>query len=166
VLDSILPVFEENIKISFSDKQAFFWDNQIQMSITLIEGQFPLVEQIVPKDGKLTATILVPELLSACKQVLLFTGGDWNPATLNFDNGICEISSSQDQSGDSIIQIAGRINENIKTALNTQTLIEFLNTVSENSAVEIYTKLPVTPIVFKIPEKENYLCIAMPIHLG
>lgn len=165
-LSGILNLFNESVKLAFDDRSAFFWDDQVKVSILTIAEKFPDVEQLLRKTETPTATFLTSELARGCKQALLFVAERaYNPITLKFKEGLCEILSISDEIGDGVIQVPGRINTEIEVALNAKNLDKFLSVIDSNS-VDIFLKSATSSIIFKIQGNENYVWIVMPIYLG
>lgn len=162
-LSSIVDLFD-TVKMAFDDKNAYFCDDQTKVIIATFSEKFPDIDQILWKTESPTATFLSQELARGCKQALLFASGDYNPITLNFKDGLCEISSTSQEIGDGLIEVPGKINAEIEVDLNAKKVIDFLSAVGDN-AVEIYVKNATSPVIFKVPNYENYVWVVMPIHI-
>lgn len=168
-LNNILGFFSENVKIALDDKNIFFSDNQTQVAVLTDTGQFPNINQIVEqtKEHKLTGTFLAENMIQGCKHAMLFVRDhSYHPVSMSFKNGICEMSAVADQTGDGLIQVPGKLEDETEAEINldAQKLFDFLSVIS-GKPFEIYLKNAVSPIVCKVPSFENYVWIVMPIHV-
>jgi len=154
--------------------QVLFHNGDVELISSLIEGQYPDFDNIIPKSHKLRATIKTDELILACKSALVFARDSGGTIRLKFVRGsdgapgTLTISAQAAETGDNAIAMditsEGELAE-IEIGMNVNFLKDTLNAArTETVAVEIISA--VSPVVVRPIGRDNSLHIIMPQHFG
>ena len=169
--DKEAPVF-----ITFSEGQIFIdFDNTFVFS-RVIDGKYPNYEVAIPKSSDIKLLVEKNVFKNAIKRALIMAMDKETPDLLKVD--ISNTSSDSDFQGsikimtnsvdvgdaDEVIYIKEMEGESLSLAFNGKYLLEILNLLSDDF-LWILLSTPLTPVIIKSLEKENYTFIVMPVRL-
>jgi DNA polymerase III subunit beta len=158
---------EENISLNINKKsnQLVFTLGETEVISQLIGGEYPDFERIVPKSGKITATLDSKEFLQAVKISSIFAKESANIIKLKFSKNSLEITSNTSQVGTNKNTISAEVEGGeIEVAFNFRYLLEFLNTVKEET-LEVKMESNLSPVLFEYLEDKDFCHIIMPVKL-
>jgi len=152
--------------------QVIFHTKDVELVSQLIEGSFPDLEQLIPRQHNTRAVLSTSSFLKACKQAEIFAregshiarinvqpGGDMQP-------GQVEISGQSEETGFNQTMIDATIEGSPQLiAFNVRFLREVLDVIkTPNVAME--TTGDTSPGVVRPVGEEHFLHVIMPMHLG
>lgn len=152
--------------------QVIFHTKDVELVSQLIEGSFPDLEQLIPRQHNTRAVLSTSSFLKACKQAEIFAregshiarinvqpGGDMQP-------GQVEISGQSEETGFNQTVIDATIEGSPQLiAFNVRFLREVLDVIkTPNVAME--TTGDTSPGVVRPVGEEQFLHVIMPMHLG
>ncbi|HSF83504.1 MAG TPA: DNA polymerase III subunit beta [Anaerolineales bacterium] len=152
--------------------QVIFHMKNAELVSQLIEGAFPDLEQLIPRNYKTRAVLSTSSFLKACKQAEIFAREGSHIARVNIldggemEPGQVEISGQSEETGFNQTVIDATI-EGLPQliAFNVRFLREVLDVVkTPNVAIE--TTSDTSPGVIKPVGETNFLHVIMPMHLG
>lgn len=142
ILDSI--VFAENVTVSKNDAFARITDNETELYIKIIEGDWPQYDRLFPTEIKTTLTIAKTELVAALENVKIITTDNKDGITkLAINENI--LLSYKDQ-----IQVdleAAAAGENLEIWFNPDYMLEALKEVNNNGIMKITFTSPSHPFI-------------------
>jgi DNA polymerase III subunit beta len=152
--------------------QVIFHLKDIELASQLIDGNYPDLEQVIPRASQTRTVLSTLAFLKACKQAEIFAregshiakvtitpGGDIKPGTV-------EISGQSEETGSNQTVIDANIEGNaLIIAFNVRFLREVLDVIKTPNVV-IETNVETTPGVLRPVGEENFLHVIMPMHLG
>lgn len=152
--------------------QVIFHTKNIELVSQLIEGSFPDLEQLVPKNYNTRAVLPTQGFLKACKQAEIFAREGSHIARVNvissgeMQPGQVEISGQSEETGFNQTVVDATIEGSAQLiAFNVRFLREVLDVIpSPNVALE--TTSDTSPGVIRPVGEDNYLHVIMPMHLG
>lgn len=152
--------------------QVIFHTKDVELVSQLIEGSFPDLEQLIPRQYNTRAVLSTPSFHKACKQAEIFAregshiarinvqpGGDMQP-------GQVEISGQSEETGFNQTVIDATIEGSPQLiAFNVRFLREVLDVIkTPNVAIE--TTGDTSPGLVRPVGDEQFLHVIMPMHLG
>ncbi len=152
--------------------QVVFHTKNVELVSQLIEGVYPELDQLVPRNYQTRTVLSTLAFLKACKQAEIFAregshiarvsvahGGDLEP-------GRVEISGQSEETGFNQTVIDATVEGKPQLiAFNVRFLREVLDVIkTPNVALE--TISDTSPGVLRPVGEENYLHVIMPMHLG
>ncbi len=156
---------EGTIQVAVSEKNIFFkFDNQT-ISSSLIEGQFPNYNRVIPDNQNFEVTVRRDELIEAVKRVSLLVENKSRRIFLNITNGMIELNSEESEIGVATeeIECAYEGNDTL-IALNYSYLIDPLRVI-ENENIKLLFTESNKAITLKSAEDSDYFHIVMPMQL-
>jgi len=177
-LTNLLGDIEAPVYLTFSEGQIFMeFDNTFIFS-RVIDGKYPNYEVAIPRSSDIKLLVEKSKLQSAIKRALIMAMDRdapdllkvdiiTNPSNSEFAGGIKIMTNSVDV-GDAdeevyVKEVEGDC-EGLSIAFNGRYLLEVLNLLNDDF-VWLLFNTPVTPVVIKSLEKENYTYIVMPVRL-
>lgn len=167
VLIEILKLPEENILMSYSDKQVMFTteDKRAKFITRLINGSFVQYEQLLK--GKVSSTVInvgVAELVNSLERsVLVATDNKKYPVVLTVKDTVLNISTTADKGFFSEdIELKDCVGKELTIGFNAKNLITCLKAV-ETETVEMNMGSELQPCFI---EGDDYTFLVMPVRLA
>ncbi len=158
---------KKSIIMNYLDKEkmVYFKSENDEYYTRLIEGDFPPYERVVPIEKKSVAKIERSDLIRNVKLISVFARDFSSIVVCHFKKGELTLSPKIEGGGENTttqeIEFEG---EEMKVAFNFKFLLEFLNTVNDDSIV-IELLRSDAPVVLRTPKEKDYLHIIMPVRI-
>lgn len=156
-----------DINVSFSNDQVLFEIWNIKISSRLISWKFPDCTMLIPKSKSLTVVVQRQDFMQLIKRVNIFAKENNNNLKISFSEEWQEIQmNTMDTliwSDESSLEASVKW-EDLQIALNSEFLISILSVIkSEEVLIELNWSY--SPVLFKDPNKEDFLHIIMPLRV-
>ena len=156
---------EFELGLSDEEKQAVFFLPRAEFTSRLLEGEYPKIEEIIPKDKKTTVIVDREEFLHLIRTAAIFARDAANIVKLDFNKNQVVISANAPSLGGSQNRMAVQIEgKDQKMAFNFHFLLDFLQAV-DSDEIQIELNESTKPVVFKLPQEKEFLHIIMPVRL-
>jgi DNA polymerase-3 subunit beta len=168
-LARIVGDYEGEVEVQIGRNQASFRpvdDPRRTFLITrLIDGQFPAYQRVIPTTYTKRLTLTTDEFLRAVRRASLVARDISNRVILNTNGEYLIIEAESGQSGKAHEEVeVVREGDDITVAFNARYLIDVLSVVdSEGVHLELTESL--RPAVIRPADRDNYLCVLMPMAL-
>ena len=157
-------VEDENITLKIQKNKILFEFENLTFQSRLIEGSYPKYQQLIPTNNDKKVSIDRCELINSIERVSVMVNDRTNVVRFNFKQGQLEIMADAPEAGRSkdYIDIEYDFDE-ILTAFNYKYVLDALkNMEAKNVEIEISDTLAAA--IFKPQdEKDNYICLIMPV---
>jgi len=155
---------EGMVNIAITDKQVFLeFDNQ-KLSSSLIDGQFPNYQRVIPEQQLYELVIDKHELNEALKRVSLMVEKS-KRIFVSLDNNAFIIQSEETDIGQAQEEIPCEYNgPSSRIALNVQYLNDPLRVISDEKVMVKFSETNKAISIYSIPEKD-YFHIIMPMQI-
>lgn len=164
LLDKISAGEKDEAEIRFADNKIIIACGSTVVSSTLVEGNFPKYEEIVPTDHKNKLQLNTAATLSAVKRAALLTNEDSKGVKLSLSEKSLIFTCRAPEMGDAEIAMeVGYQGEAMEIGFNPQFLVDVLRVIKEDS-FEMQLGQPDRPGLIK--SGQNYLYIIMPVSLS
>lgn len=152
--------------------QVIFRMKDIELVSQLIEGNYPELEQIVPRSHQTRTVLSTTAFLKACRQAEIFAREGSHIARIDIkpgselEPGTIEISGQSEETGSNLSVIDATIEGSpLLIAFNVRYLREVLDVVKTPNVI-METTGDTSPGVFRPAGEDNFLHVIMPMHLG
>lgn len=156
-INEIQKLIFDEIKINYDQQILLINSNNFKFFTKLINGKFPEYKRIIPQSLKYKLELNKEKILNAIKQISIIS----NEIKLTFTPTYIKFESLNEDNieAKTNIEITNNIDENISIALNSRFLIDFLNSIENNTFTLGYNddNLPFTL------QSEELLSIVMPL---
>jgi DNA polymerase-3 subunit beta len=159
-----IPAQNDSVmSVKFSGNQIVLSCETTVVSSTLVDGNFPKYEDIIPKDYTKKLTLSVSSALSAVKRAALLANEDSKGIRLALDKDTLVFTSRAPDTGDAQIDMAGEYkDEPMEIGFNPQFLVDVLRIIKSDD-FELHLGQPDRPGLIK--SGPNFLYIVMPVNL-
>ena len=154
--------------------QVIFRHDSVELVSQLIEGAFPDLTAVIPKNYTTRTVLSTDAFRKACRTSDIFAREAAHTARIKVKPGTdlipghVSISATSAETGDNVAEIDATVEGiPVEIAFNVKYLVDVLNVLpTQNVALE--TSQATSPGVIKPvgPGDENYLYVCMPMHLG
>lgn len=147
------------------DNNIIFRHGNTTVSIRLIEGTFPDVDQVLPRESETKARIARSDLIRMLKFVSIVAPPKTGNVRITFDAGECEIYTHDAEQGEARESIpieyeGGRA----QAGYNYRYLLDVLNVInSDEVTMEIIDTL--SPTMVRSGERDDMLFVVMPMRI-
>ncbi len=151
--------------------QVLFHLRDAELVSSLIEGNFPPYDKIIPTSFKTTTTISTSEFLKACRQAEIIARDGNNIIRLHLQPGdaapgVVEISAQSEETGFSEIKLDANIEgSGLLIAFNVKFLREVLEVIKTPN-IHLKTNANNTPGMILPAGDDSFTHVIMPMHLG
>lgn len=163
LLDKLSGDQNATVSVRFIDNQIAIACDPVVISSSLVEGNFPKYDDIIPKDYAKKLTLGTASVLSAVKRAALLANEDSKGIKLSLEKGKMIFSSRAPETGDAQIDMAVDYQDTpIEIGFNPQFLIDVLRVIkSEN--FDLHLGQSDRPGMIK--SGASFLYIVMPVNL-
>ena len=164
------PVGEPVVTFTLSENQVRFQMGDADIAATLVEGQYPEVERIIPATHTATATLDPRVIAAAVKATKPFANG--NGVELTFAANTLAIIGEDSYTGDVAIEVPLKATSGLETPFSVRLESAFLRQAlealddAEELAFELDAGNPTDarakPVVFHLPAVPTWTYVVMP----
>lgn len=166
----ILKVLESGdpadvVGITIDSGVAHLSRQEVELSMRLVEGEFPDYTQVVPASASRQMRTATEPLLSALRRVSVVSSERTRGVKLSAENGILEVSSINPDLGEASDEIEVEYQAApIQIGFNAKYVMDVLS-IMPGGRVEIGFNDEVSPALVRYESDENYVCVVMPMRL-
>lgn len=152
--------------------QIIFHHGSVELVAQLIEGAFPDLNNVIPRNYTTRTVMPTAEFRKACKTSDIFAREAAHTARLRIkpgsevEPGQVIISATSAETGDNVAELDASIEgQPLEIAFNVKYLVDVLN-VLDTPNVALETTVSTKPGVIRPVGRDDYQYIVMPMHLG
>jgi DNA polymerase-3 subunit beta len=162
----LLEKDEGETDLSLYGSTAVIKKGTTELSMRLIEGEFPDYQQVVPKEKKNFISFSREEFLSAIRRLLVLTTERARGVKLQVEKEKMVVSVNTPDLGEGVeeLEIENK-GGNIIIGFNGRYLVEVLNVIDEGVRIKLYLKDEVSPGLLQAEEDEDFSYIIMPMRI-
>jgi DNA polymerase-3 subunit beta len=137
-----------------------------ELSMRLIEGEFPDYRQVIPAQSKYLLSFQRNEFLNAIRRLLILTTERSRGVKLHVEKGKMEISVNNPDLGEGVeeVEIDYEGNE-LAIGFNGRYLVDMLSVLEEGCRLQMALNDEVSPGVLRIEGDQDYLYVLMPMRI-
>ena len=153
--------------------QVIFHHGHVELVSQLIEGNFPDLTAVIPKNYTTRTVLPTEEFRKACRTSDIFAREAAHTARLKIKPGNeltpghVSISATSAETGDNVAEIDATVDGvPVEIAFNVKYLVDVLNVITTPN-VALETSTATSPgIIRPVAPEDNYLYVCMPMHIG
>jgi DNA polymerase-3 subunit beta len=154
--------------------QVIFRHDEIELVSQLIEGSFPDLNAVIPKNYTTRTVLATDEFRKACRTSDIFAREAAHTARIKVKPGTdvtpghVSISATSAETGDNVAELDATVEGvAVEIAFNVKYLVDVLNVIT-TPHVALETSAATSPGVIKPvgPQDADYLYVCMPMNLG
>lgn len=163
----LLEKDERPIDLSLHGSTVVMKKETTELSMRLVEGEFPDYQQVVPKDKKNPLSFLRDDFLGAIRRLLVLTTERARGVKLQVEKKkmIVSVNTPDLGEGEEELEIKNEEDRNLIIGFNGRYLTEVLNVIDEGVNVNLYLKDEVSPGLLQIEGDEDFSYVIMPMRI-
>ncbi len=155
----------ENIKICKERKKIVITIDKTKIITSLIYGQFPKYNQLIPQTFPKEAVINKTNMISALERVAVMVNEKNSIVKFEFADNTLKLSGDSPDAGNSQDELDIQYTaEPLAIAFNYKFILEFLK-IAEAEEIKIQLNSPLSATVFVPCSEEDYIYLVMPVQL-
>lgn len=153
------------MNVAPENNQVIFDLGKTQLTSRILEGNFPDVAKIIPKEFRTQVTVDREELIKAVKSAGIFARENNNIVKCSVSGDRCLVKATGGQVGENEATLDVEIDgEEIQISFNYKYLLDFLNSVSAERIVMKFNEA-VSPAVFTAENNDTLVHLIMPVRI-
>ena len=162
----LLEKSEGDVTLALKGATAILKKDTTELSMRLIEGEFPDYHQVIPTDRKHSISFSREDFLSALRRLLVLTTERSRGVKLQTEKDRMEISVNTPDIGEGVEEIAvNHEGGSITIGFNGRYLTEALAVMEEGQKVILYLKDEVSPGLLQTEEDSDFSYVIMPMRI-
>jgi len=163
LIDKLIDDPEEAVGVQVKENQVIFHTTDATLTSSLVEGQFPPYEDVIPKDTDKKMTAATADFLSAIRRAALLTTEESRGVRMSFSKKGLVLTSRSPESGEATINFPCKYEgADVEIGFNPQFLVEALRVV-DSDEISLEMTAPNRPGLLK--SGPNFLYVIMPVNL-
>jgi DNA polymerase-3 subunit beta len=155
----------EKVKISMGEKHLLFSVANVQFLTRLIEGTYPNYENVIPQANERKMFIDRSVFTKMLRRVSVMSRERASAVRFDIEEDKLVVSSSNPDLGEAKEEVPVDYKfDKITLGFNARYMIDILETM-ESEKVILELQDPLSPVLMKEDENENYKCVIMPMRI-
>jgi DNA polymerase-3 subunit beta len=165
-LRKVLESGDEPIEIIVEEGVAHAVRGAVQMSMRLVEGEFPDYQQVIPSKSERKALMAAGDLLGALRRVSIVSSERTRGVKLQLESEKLELSSINPDVGEAAEEIEVEYDgDPVGVGFNAKYLIDALSVLPADERIEIGLNDELSPGAIRLQKDPDYCYIVMPMRL-
>ena len=157
---------EEMVSLRLTDNMAFVWYGDVEMSIRLIDGEFPDYDKVIPNDNTSEANVGQRNLFRALRRVSLLSSDRYRGVRMELNSGVMAISANNPDLGEADEELEVEYQgDRLSIGYNAQYLLDILGVLDQEDKVVLALKDDQSPTVLRRSGDDSVLYVVMPMRI-
>jgi DNA polymerase III subunit beta len=162
----VLERSEEGVEIAFDERNLLLATGKIVLLTRLIEGKFPNVDPVIPRDNDKSVRVNRERMMNALKIVSFMSGEKIKPVKMSLETSTLRLESERAEYGDVADELPVEYEgDELKIGFNAKYLLDVLSVASQSELVEMKLKGSLNPCLIQLPEDSSFLSVVMPLRI-
>lgn len=151
--------------IGFTKKLMIFRKSGLLLTSSLMEGNYPNYQGVLPKESDKRIVIDRQELEGACRRVAVLSRDKANAVKVTFAKGKLTLYANNPDFGEATEEMAADYKgDGMTTGFNARYLLDVLS-VMDGQQVSLQMEGPLSPCLIQERESPGFKCVVMPIKI-
>ena len=157
---------DEAVSLGFSGNMVFVWTGDVEMSIRLIDGEFPDYDKVIPSDNTGEAIVAQHSLYRALRRVSLLSSDRYRGVRVELQDGSMAISANNPDLGEAAEELEVEYKgQQLAIGYNAQYLLEILGVLEREDQIGMALKDDQSPTLLKRGGDDSLLYVVMPMRI-
>ena len=132
----------------------------------LIEGNFPNVDPVIPKDNDKEVTVNRERLINSLRIVSVMSTEKIKPVKLYFEQDGIRLESEPAEGGKVADEVPAEYQgEAFDIGFNARYLLDVMTVITQTENVKLLLKGSLNPCLINIPDNSTFLSVVMPLRI-
>lgn len=166
-MQKVLEKAEGEVALAFDERMLKLTTSEVVLTTRLVEGKFPNVEQVIPKDCDKTVVVNAERLANALRIMSLMSNEKIKPVKLSLSPDTMKLESEHAEYGETSDNFAVEYSgEELQIGFNARYLLDVLSAVAgEGEKVTLEMKGALNPCLLRLPGDNSFLSVVMPLRI-
>lgn len=152
-----------DIAITIERNHVLFDIGEIQFLTRLVDGTYPNYEQVIPTNNEKILNVDRLSLIKALRRVSILSRERSNAVKMEIDSNNMVLSSQNPDLGEALDEVSVQYSGAPMTIFfNAKYILDSLNAMTSESVVFKLNE-PLSPVIIQEENRDDYLCIVMPM---
>ena len=157
---------EATVSLGLTENMVFVWYGDVEMSIRLIDGEFPDYDKVIPSDQTSEANVAQSNLFRALRRVSLLSSDRYRGVRVELKGGGMFISANNPDLGEAAEELeVDYQGARLSIGYNAQYLLDILGVLEHDDKVTLAVKDDQSPTVLKRNGDQSLLYVVMPMRI-
>ncbi|MDO8431945.1 MAG: DNA polymerase III subunit beta [Candidatus Binatus sp.] len=158
---------DTEVRLSLEGQLAYLKRGNTEVSMRLVEGEFPDYRGVIPKQSKYKIAVPRDALFAAIKRAAIFSSERYHGVKFSLSPGLLTVSSTSPETGEASESLDVDFNnEDFAIGFNASYVSQVLGVIPAGANVELGLSDDVSPGVIRAPEADSqYTYVVMPMRL-
>ncbi len=157
---------QELVALGFSDNMVFVWSGDVEMSIRLIDGDFPEYDKVIPSDNENEANVVQHSLYRALRRVALLSSDRYRGIRVELQDGRMSVSANNPELGEATEELALEYQgPQLAIGYNPNYLLDILGVLESEDEIRMLFRDDESPMLLKRVRDESLLYVVMPMRI-
>lgn len=151
--------------IGFTKKLMIFRKSGLLLTSSLMEGNYPNYQQVIPKESDKRILVDRVELEGACRRVAVLARDKANAVKVTFARGTLMLYANNPDYGEATEELPAEYKgETLSTGFNARYLLDAFG-VMDGQQISLQMDNPLSPCLIQERESPGFRCVVMPIKI-
>ena len=151
--------------IGFTKKLMIFRKSGLLLTSSLMEGNYPNYQQVIPKESDKRILIDRVEFEGACRRVAVLARDKANAVKVTFSRGTVTLYANNPDYGEATEELPAEYKgETLSTGFNARYLLDAFG-VMDGQQISLQMDNPLSPCLIQERESPGFKCVVMPIKI-
>src|SRR5208282_4209169 len=157
---------DAEVRLSLEGQLAYLKRGATEVSMRLVEGEFPDYRGVIPKQSKHKITVKRDLLFAAIKRAAIFSSERYHGVKFALSAGTLTVSSTSPETGEASESLDVDFkSEEFAIGFNASYVQQVLGVIPSDSNVELGLSDDVSPGVIRTESDQQYTYVVMPMRL-
>ncbi len=165
-MQRVLERNEQGVEIAFDDRNLLLDAGKVLLMTRLIEGKFPNVDPVIPRDNDKSVRVNRERMINALKIVSFMSNEKIKPVKMSLEPSLLRLESERAEYGDVADELPVDYDgEELKIGFNAKYLLDVLSVAGQSELIEMKLKGSLNPCLIQLPEDSSFLSVVMPLRI-
>jgi len=165
-MQRVLERTEELVEIAFDERNLLLSSGKIVLLTRLIEGKFPNVDPVIPRDNDKSVLVNRERMINALKIVSFMSHEKIKPVKMTLQPTLLRLESEHAEFGDVLDELPVEYEgEDLKIGFNAKYLLDVLTVANHGEQIQMKLKGSLNPCLIEIPNDSSFLSVVMPLRI-
>jgi DNA polymerase III subunit beta len=165
-MQRVLERNEEGVEIAFDERNLLLDAGKVLLMTRLIEGKFPNVDPVIPRDNDKSVRVNRERMINALKIVSFMSSEKIKPVKMSLEPSLLRLESERAEYGDVADEMPVEYDgEELKIGFNAKYLLDVLSVAGQSELIEMKLKGALNPCLIQLAEDSSFLSVVMPLRI-
>ncbi len=165
-ISKVLETSQEPVKLTLEGGVAHAAQGNVELSMRLVEGEFPDYNQVVPQKSEKRVSLKGDDFLAALRRVSVVSSERTRGIKLDIEGARLEVSSMNPDLGEASEEMGVEYDgDPFKIGFNAKYIIDALSGLPPDTQIEVGFNDEVSPGIIRCEGDKDYLYVVMPMRL-